>query len=133
MSQPSQSQQGFTAIELLITLFVAAAFLATGFGLYSAIIARGGDSRDLAIANNYAYSDLRTLAASTPTCDTNVLPTVTTTTPTITGLVNPTVTETTSAPHGCPWSGNIMSVQVTVAYGPSNNRQEVNHALYVQR
>lgn len=124
-------QQGFTAVELLITLFVAAAFLGTGFELYTAIIKRGGETRQMATANNYAYSSLRSLAATTPACSTT--PTVTTTTPTITGLTSPTVTETVSAPHGCPWTNDVMQVQVDVTYGPTNNRQEVSHALYVQR
>lgn len=124
-------QEGFTAVELLITLFVAAAFLATGFQLYTAIIQRGGDARQMAIASNYAYSSLRSLAATTPACSTT--PTVTTTTPTIAGLTSPTVTQTTSAPHGCPWTNDVMQVQVDVTYGPTNNREEVSHALYVQR
>jgi len=123
-------QEGFTAVELLITLFVAAAFLGTGFQLYSAIIQRGSDARQMAVASNYAYSSLRSLASTTPTCSTT--PAVTTTTPTITGLASPTVTQTISAPHGCPWTNDVMQVEVDVTYGPTNNRQEVSHALYVQ-
>lgn len=127
----THKQEGFTAVELLITLFVAAAFLGTGFELYSAIINRGNESRQMAVASNYAYSSLRSLASTTPDCSTT--PTVTTTTPTIAGLTSPTVTQTISAPHGCPWTNDVMQVQVTVDYGPINDRQEVSHALYVQR
>ena len=37
--------QGFTTIELLVTLFIAAAFLASGYQLYSVILQDGGDAR----------------------------------------------------------------------------------------
>jgi len=36
-------QAGFSAVELLITLFVAAAFLVAGYSLYNVVIKDGGE------------------------------------------------------------------------------------------
>ncbi len=52
-------QSGFTAIELLITLLIAAAFLVTGYQLYAVIIKDGGNTRAQARASNVAYDYLR--------------------------------------------------------------------------
>jgi Tfp pilus assembly protein PilE len=124
-------QRGFTTVELLITLFVAAAFLATGFMLYTAIVRNGADSRQMTQVNDVAYAKLRALASTTPACSTT--PTVVSSTPSISGVSNPTLTTTISAPYGCPWDNSIMKAQVTITYGPDSNRQEVDHAIYVKR
>lgn len=123
--------QGFTTVELLITLFVAAAFLTTGFLLYTAIVRNGADSRQMAQVNDVAYAKLQALASTTPTCSTT--PAVTTSNPSISGVTNPVLTTTISAPYGCPWANSLMKAQVTLAYGPDSNRQEVSHAIYVKR
>lgn len=52
-------QQGFTAVELLITLFVAAAFLLAGYQLFNIVIKDGGDTRAESRASNIAYDYLR--------------------------------------------------------------------------
>lgn len=52
-------QQGFTAVELLITLFVAVAFLTAGYQLYSVVIKDGGDTRAESTASNVAYDYVR--------------------------------------------------------------------------
>lgn len=51
--------QGFTAVELLITLFVAAAFLIAGYQLFDVIIKDGADTRAESEASNIAYDYLR--------------------------------------------------------------------------
>lgn len=134
MKKIRRSQEGFTAVELLITLFVAAAFLVTGFQLYTFILRSGSASYQMALANNAAYVNLRQLASSSPDCAS--LPSSTSAALTgVTGLTSPTITQTVTAPYGCPWGGSnsIMKVEINVTYGPSNNRQGVYHALYVQR
>jgi prepilin-type N-terminal cleavage/methylation domain-containing protein len=59
MSSHLSSQAGFSAVELLITLFIAAAFVATGYQLYSVIIQDGEAAREQAKASNIAYDNLR--------------------------------------------------------------------------
>jgi prepilin-type N-terminal cleavage/methylation domain-containing protein len=52
-------QSGFTAIELLITLFVAAGFLVAGYQLFNVIIKDGGQARAESRAGNVAYDYIR--------------------------------------------------------------------------
>lgn len=138
-SHPTTLEAGFSAVELLITLFIGVAFVATGYQLYSAVLGDGGAARSRAIASNIAYENLREQAGSTspPACSTT--PTVSSITPpTNSGLDNPTITATISAPQGCNgggWSGTLMLVQVIVQYGPANPtpRPKVTHAIYVNK
>ena len=46
------NQSGFTAVELLITLFIAVAFIATGYQLYTAILKDSAETRNQANASN---------------------------------------------------------------------------------
>lgn len=55
----TKTQPGFTAVELLITLFVAAAFLIAGYQLFNIVIKDGGDTRSESRASNIAYDYLR--------------------------------------------------------------------------
>lgn len=65
MSAPSQ-QQGFSTVELLISLFIAAAFIATGFQLFFVVIEDGNETRLRSRAGNVAYETLRRYSASAP-------------------------------------------------------------------
>lgn len=62
-----QLQSGFTAVELLITLFVAAAFLIAAYQLFNLVIKDGGATRSESRAANVAYDYLRQYAASSTT------------------------------------------------------------------
>lgn len=59
MTYSSTSQRGFTAVELLVTLFVAAAFLVGGYQLFNVVIKDGGETRSESRAANIAYDYLR--------------------------------------------------------------------------
>lgn len=129
------SQQGFSAVELLITLFVAVAFIATGYQLYSTIVKDGGEARFRARASNLAYDNLRRASDTNPTCSaTDIVsyPTV----PSGSGLDSPEIIQTISDPQGCngsTWKDRVMKVEITVKYGPTSNKQEVTHAVYVAK
>ncbi|MDN5275551.1 MAG: hypothetical protein JWN33_200 [Candidatus Saccharibacteria bacterium] len=62
------TQAGFTAVELLITLFVAAIFLLAGYQLYSIIVQDSGTARGQSQAASIAYDYLKryTPTASKP-------------------------------------------------------------------
>ncbi len=60
-------QSGFTAVELLVTLFVAAAFLIAAYQLFNFIVKDGGSTRAESRAANVAYDYLRQYAASSTT------------------------------------------------------------------
>lgn len=121
-------QSGFTAVELLITLFIAAAFLMSGYQLYSLIIKDGGESRMQARASNAAYDYLQQYK-------TNATKPCTAQTPlndsprTVTGLSNVTVSISITCPYTAVTS--VSKVNVTLKYG--NPQQEIGNAIYVSQ
>lgn len=57
-------QEGFTAVELLITLIVASMFLFAGYQLYTQVTRDGNDANKLAKVSNTAYEMLRESGAA---------------------------------------------------------------------
>src|SRR3990167_9564140 len=121
-------QAGFSAVELLITLFIAAIFLLAGYQLWGYVQRAGAEADQLAKASNIAYDYLRreankpitTCSSSTPVNNVSVpagemgdLP------------ANTTITVVVSCPAGL---NNIKRVQSTVRYG--SEPKEVVHAIY---
>jgi len=122
------TQSGFTAIELLITLFIASAFLVSGYQLYNAIIKDSGQTRAEARASNVAYDYLRRYSvsaanpciASTPLSNSLI---------TIAGLGNPRVTVAITCPYAA--TTTVSKVEVTITHGTPT--QTVKYATYVKR
>lgn len=127
MSEQSESN-GFTTIELLITLFIAAAFLVSGYQLYNLIIKDGGETRAQTRAGNVAYDYLQRYkpSATTPckaqTPLTNAAPN-----PVPVNLSNVTVTVQITCPYGI--TSSVSKVQVNLSYG--NPQQTISNATYV--
>jgi hypothetical protein len=107
-------QSGFTAVELLITLFVAAAFLIAGYQLFNVVIKDGGQARAESTAGNVAYDYLRRYApiATSPCNPTTALRNSPIT---IDGLSNATITITISCPVGYSAVG-LSKVEATIQY-----------------
>lgn len=128
MTRPKQHQAGFSAIELLITLFIAAAFIAAGYQLYSIIIKNGGDARQETIANNIAYDMLRRYSADIPPkCNPSKTASPAPSLPAGNGLSNPQgVTVIYACPYGS--TSTVSKVTVTITYGTP--QKEVVHAIY---
>lgn len=121
-------QSGFSAVELLITLFIAAAFLGTGYQLYSIILDDGGEARARARASNIAYTALRQYSAQATNPCTVFTPTPTPSIPADSNLPSGAVMSVAvTCPHGT--STATTKVQVTITYGTP--QEEVKHALYV--
>ena len=124
-------QSGFSAIELLITLFIAAAFLISGYQLYALVMKDSGDVRFQAKASNVATDYLQSYKSSpsiqkpcatsstTPLANSNTIP----------GLSNVTVTVTVS----CPYSNttSVSKLSVTVQY--STPQQSITSSTYVYK
>lgn len=120
---------GFSAVELLITLFVAAAFVGTGYQLYGVIINSGAAARIRASADNVAYDFLRSDSSQATAPCTPQSPSP------------PTIPTSANLPSGaaaavsitCPYGGSSMTskVEVTITYG--SPQQEVVHAVYVSK
>lgn len=119
---------GFTAVELLITLFVAAGFLFAGYQLYNVIIKDGGNTRGQLRAANVAYDYLRRYSPSATNPCTVTTP-VNNAPISVAGIGNVTV----KVDLSCPYSAqtNITKVTTTVKY---NSPQEtVVYATYVKQ
>lgn len=128
MIQKHQKQSGFSAVELLITLFIAAAFIGTGYQLYSIIIKDGGNARTRTKAATIAYDNLRRYSATTSDpCVATSSPSPTPAIPSNSGLTNPAISVVISCPFGA--SSPTSKIQVTVTYG--SPQEEVTHALFV--
>lgn len=123
----TKNSAGFSAVELLITLFIAAAFVATGYQLYSVIIQNGENAREQAQASNIAYNALRQYSPQATNPCSAVTPSPTPTIPTGSNLPSPTITVTISCPYGT--SAGLAKVTATVNYG--NPQVGVTHALFV--
>ena len=120
-------QAGFSAIELLITLFIAAAFIGTGAQLYSVIIQNSDEARMRAKASNIAYDNLRRYAAKSTNPCAVISPSPTPTIPADSGLPNASIVVTTTCPYGVGTS--TSRVEARVLYGTP--QQEATHATYV--
>ncbi len=120
------SQSGFSAVELLITLFIAAAFITTGYQLYTIVVKSGTDTRSQSRASNIAYDNLRRYTPQVTSPCTAITPSPTPTIPAGSGLANPSITVTVSCPYGLI---GLSKVEVSVKYGTP--QQEVIHAIYV--
>jgi prepilin-type N-terminal cleavage/methylation domain-containing protein len=124
----SSAQSGFTVIELLITLFIAAAFLVAGFQLYSAIIKDGGQTRGEARASNVAYDYLRRYTGLTSTPCVASTP-VNNSAITVSGISSVIVNVTISCPYVA--TTTISKINVTVTY--NNPTQTVKYSTYVKK
>ncbi len=112
------SKSGFTVVELLVTLFIAAAFLATGYQLYGAIIKDAGKTRAQARANTVAYDYLKRYESSATSPCTSLTP-LTNSSVSIAGISASTISITIT----CPYAGapNVSKVTATLKY---NNPQK---------
>jgi Tfp pilus assembly protein PilE len=127
MRKVTSDQKGFSAVELLITLFIAVAFIATGYQLYTIIIKDGGEARMRARASNIAYDNLRRYTPQATDPCSVFTPTPAPSIPSGSGLSNASITITVTCPYTTTL--NITKVQVSVKYG--SPQQEVVHAILV--
>jgi len=119
-------QSGFTAVELLITLFVAAAFLIAAYTLFNLIIKDGGATRSESRASNVAYDYLRQYAASSTTIPCTASSPLNDAPLTIDGLTSVTIDVTVSCLPDAIES--VSKVQASVTY--NNPAQTVTYAIY---
>ena len=121
-----QKQAGFSAVELLISLFIAVAFMGAGYQLYAIAVKDGGDARLRAKANDIAYEKLRAYAPQATKPCTTVTPSPTPTLPNATDLPAASITVSITCPYT---SSQTSKVSVTVRY--DTPQKEVTHALFV--
>ncbi|NTW61532.1 prepilin-type N-terminal cleavage/methylation domain-containing protein [Candidatus Saccharibacteria bacterium] len=127
MSAKIIRQSGFSAVELLITLFIAAAFLMSGYQLYSTIIKKGASTRAQTKASNVLY-DYLTRYKDSATSPCTIQNPLTDSSITVDTLSNVTV----SVAITCPYTSitSISKVQVTLKY--NNPQQTISNATFVK-
>lgn len=124
----TSKQSGFTAIELLITLFIAAAFLATGYQLYSVIIQDSGQTRAQSRASNVAYDYMRRYSTSATNPCVAATP-VNNSAITVDGLGNAKITVALTCPY--PSSTTVTKIDVTILY--NTPQQTMKYSTYVNK
>lgn len=114
MSQ-SSATAGFSTVELLISLFVAAAFIGSAFQLFSVVMKDSNDARLRATASRYVNSTIqeRTNSINSP-CNNPLPSTVNVNIPT-SELPQATATVVFSCPYGT--SSKTTRIRVVVSYG----------------
>lgn len=123
---------GFTAVELLATLFVAAVFLLSGYTLYNTIMSRSGDARQRVQADNIAFDYLRRYQSSATNPCTSSIPATKlpiSSSAATNGLTNPTATVQVSCPNSAIPSLSLLTV--IIEYQQGANKQQVRQELYV--
>ena len=121
----SATQQGFSAVELLITLFIGFLFVTMGYQLYSVSAQVSGDVREQSKASDIAYSTLRSLEANPTSL---ACPGGTVTDSTIDGS-KAVMTRITSCPIAAMQSLKLVTVRVK--YNVS--QKEVSHGMYIYK
>jgi len=120
------TQSGFTAVELLITLFVAAAFLVAGYQLFNVVIRDGGQTRAESRAANIAYDYMRKYTSTAVTVPCTESTPLTDEVVAVEGLTNVNISITITC---LPDAVNSLSkVEAMVSY--NTPQQTVTYATY---
>lgn len=123
-----RQESGFTAVELLITLFVAAAFLISGYQLFNIVIQDGGETRAESRAGNLAYDYLRQYSdvatnpctAQTPLTEEPVV---------VDGLVDVTISVVVSCPQTD--TPSLSKVEAVISY--NSPQKTLSYATFVDK
>jgi len=118
-------QNGFTAVELLITLFIAAAFLMSGYQLYNLIIKDGGETRTQAKASNVIYDYLQRYKSNVASVCAPQAP-LTNQSIVVDGLADVTITVTITCPYTNATS--VSKIIATIQYG--HPQQTISNSTY---
>ncbi len=128
MKRLPYASSGFTAVELLITLFVAAAFLIAGYQLFNVVIQDGGETRAESRAGNVAYEYLRRYtdsatnpcAPSSPLTDSSI---------SVDGLTDVTLSVMITCPQAD--APSLSKVEAMISY--NTPQKTLNYATYVDK
>lgn len=120
MNVSHRTNAGFTAVELLITLFIAGMFIVAGYQLFNIVIRDGAEARAESRASNIAYNYMRkhSTAATNP-CTAQTPASNVTVAEDTDGLTDVTITITISCPQTD--APTVSKVESLIAY---NNPQK---------
>jgi Tfp pilus assembly protein PilE len=126
----NKKSAGFSAVELLATIFIAVVFLSAGYSLYGAIVSRSAVTRHRAQADNIAYDYIRRYESTVPTACVTTTPLNNVVVPSsVAGdLGKPTVTVSITCPNN---SITLLSkVKVVVNYVEGGVQRNVEHEVF---
>ena len=126
--QTMSPSNGFTTVELLVTLFISALFLVSGYQLYDVIMKDGGNSRATARASNVAYDYLQRYKPTATNPCTQQTP-LTDQSITVDTLSAVTITVAITCPYSST-TPSISKVSVTIKY--NTPQKTINNATYVK-
>lgn len=123
-------KSGLTTVELVVTLFIAAMFIISGYQLFNAVNLRSGNSREMVEASSIAYAILREkgevyVPVSAPCTGTSIVEVATLET---NNLPSPEARILRCKPYA---DGSGVRVTVEVEYGDGSLRRKVAHATYI--
>jgi prepilin-type N-terminal cleavage/methylation domain-containing protein len=129
-------EQGFTAVELLITLIIASVFLFAGYQLFTQVTRDGSSANRDAELSSIAYERMRKAALDASTASPSGCAAasegVTTTNEAITGIGTVTFKVTIDCPYSTtPGSlTDIFLVKVEASYPDAGTTRKVEHATF---
>jgi len=130
MSVSEYMQKGFSAVELLITLFIASIFLFAGYQLYTQVLKDGADADKTARISNLVYERLRKATAATTGCAASNEST-TNETPIVSGFSSVTLTIVVDCPYSTSGSlSDLFYVSVSASYNDGTGIKVLKHAVY---
>lgn len=137
----TKQSEGFTVVELLVTIIVAAMFVTMFYQLFVTLVQMNADARRNTQASDLAYSNMRrypTVVSTGLTCVdattiTNLIPasgSPTTATDSDYPELGPVTEQVTAQfPYGCSVNYNLIKLESTVMY--KNNTLTLSHATYI--
>ncbi len=128
MTKINRYKPGFTIIELLVTLFVAAIFLIAGYQLYVTVIRVDGQTKAQVVAQNTAEDYLNRYRALVPSPCVASQP-LNNQAVTVSGLANAAITVTVSCPKSNAIS-TLSKIDVVLKYGNQNPQQQVAYSAW---
>lgn len=134
---PRKLQEGFSAVELLLTLFIGSLFIIAGNQLYIYVISSGEEANQRARASNIGYQYMQTKAptVSNPCVASSPAAGITYSNVPVEGLTNVNITVSVSCPYAGVSSVNpdqnplrsISKITSLTKYG--SDQVEVLHAV----
>lgn len=127
-------EAGFTAVELLITLFIASVFLFAGYQLYNQVTIDGKLAENVAKLSNITYEKAQTkgseVAVSNPKGCGASDQADTVTTEQISGIGTVRFTTNITCAVGTDEQASLFMVKVTAVYDDAGAQRSVQNAVY---
>lgn len=117
------NRSGFTAVELLVTVVLAAIFINIIAQLYLGASAASAETRKDSVANDIAKNVLEDSLSNLSNCSSTINSPPNQTAPFI-GSYSYTITTS------CPYSGNVQMARAVVTVTYSNGSKKVSQASY---